>query len=113
MTDTFKCPPPAGATESGAWDDSVETGQWWRLVAHAYATSSQAIVEAQVWQNGDGCIDLVSEPPHVRLCAGELMLTPEQARDLAATLLDAADQADGWAQGAALVDPRQLIGDRP
>ena len=55
-------------------------------------------VQASAVQFADGSIDDggVHEPPHVYL--GDDGLTSAQARELAAALLDTADEVDRWAQ---------------
>jgi hypothetical protein len=54
-------------------------------------------VQPTAVQFSDGRVDDGSqhEPPHVYL--GDEALTTTQARELAATLIEAADEVDGWA----------------
>jgi hypothetical protein len=54
-------------------------------------------VQPTAIQFSDGRIDdgSVHEPPHVYLA--DNALTTTQARELAATLIEAADEVDGWA----------------
>jgi hypothetical protein len=54
-------------------------------------------VQPTAIQFSDGRVDdgSVHEPPHVYLA--DNALTAAQARELAATLIEAADEVDGWA----------------
>jgi hypothetical protein len=90
-------PVPAGA-EPDDWQDDVP--QPYRILLGVLRNTDgveHTTVQATAVQYADGRIDdgSVHEPPHVYLA--DNALTTMQARELAATLIDAADEVDGWA----------------
>jgi hypothetical protein len=99
MTTTIPgVPVPHGARPDDWQDDSPQP---YRVLFGALRTIDgihvdQVSVQATAIQFPDGRIDdgSVHEPPHVYL--GDDALTTTQARALAATLLETANEVDGW-----------------
>jgi hypothetical protein len=74
-----------------------------RVAAGCIKPRSTAVV-LEVWttagQSADGCIDVDQEPPTIRIdILWERGLTSGQARELAAVLIEGADQIDRWVAG--------------
>jgi hypothetical protein len=90
---------PAGAEHDGTWEDDdpqpyrVVYGVPRGVVGHKLALQTFAL------QWADGSINTTDDPPRVSLLDihEDNGLTSAQARDLAASLIEAADEVDGWA----------------
>lgn len=88
-------PLPAGALSADIWEygERVVLGP-----PHSVPMRSDVVVRASAIQRADGTVAPRPEPPAVRVdLDSDVEFTAEQARQLAAALLDAADQADEWA----------------
>jgi hypothetical protein len=103
-TPTPDVPLPAGAMSLGDWvaDDPHPA---WRLIEAPYRgiDGYQAIVRPEAIQYADGSLDIGRDGPTVNVhILEDNGMTPQQARALAALIVEAADQADAWAaaQGA-------------
>ena len=97
-TTTPDVPTPAGVTYADTWQD--DTPMPYRVLFGETATPAGSWtqpVQATAVQFTDGRIDdgSVHEAPHVYL--GNDALTSTQARELAAALIETADEADRWA----------------
>jgi hypothetical protein len=84
--------------EPDAWQDDVP--QPYRILFGVLRNTDgveHTTVQATAVQFSDGRIDdgSVHEPPHVYL--GDDALSSSQARELAAALIETADEVDGWA----------------
>jgi hypothetical protein len=68
--------------------------------SHGIQGRAEVNVSTTAVQLADGSIDDGSrlDPPFVYVEANDLGLTSQQARELAAVLIGAADEVDGWAQ---------------
>jgi hypothetical protein len=88
-------PPPVGAVFADIWEveDPLQ-----RLVIGAYRGVTGLVTH--VWtsaiQWADGGIAQQPDPPRVHI-GGDIELSSDQARELAAALLEAADEIDQWA----------------
>ena len=92
-------PIPAGVTNTDAWQE--DTPQPYRVLFGELRNTGGVkftTVQATAVQFADGRIDDGSEyeAPHVYL--GDDALTSAQARDLAAALIETADEVDWWAE---------------
>jgi len=89
-------PLPVGAVFGDVWEgDDPE-----RVIMgpNRGVTDSDAIVWTTTIQRADGGISLEPEPPHIHIqTIWEDGLNSDQARELAAVLLEAAAEMDGWA----------------
>jgi hypothetical protein len=89
---------PAGAVHADEWED--DDPQPYRIVTGARRgiTDRDLIVWTSALQRQDGSLDVDRDPPTVNLGAvsWERGLTAGQARELAALLVEAADEIDGW-----------------
>jgi hypothetical protein len=98
-TYTPDVPVPLGARPDTWEDDSPQPYRVLLGAVHAIdgIHVDRVSVQATAIQFLDGRIDdgSVHEPPHVYLA--DNALTTTQARELAATLIEAADEADRWA----------------
>jgi hypothetical protein len=95
---TYDVSLPDGARALEAWQD--DEPQPYRVICSDTRNvdgTTYTTVQATAIQLADGRVDdgSVHEAPHVYL--GDNALTSDQARNLAALLVDAADKADGWA----------------
>ena len=92
-------PIPAGAECVDDWQDDAPLP--YRIVFGELRNTDGVkftTVQATAVQYADGRIDdgLVHEPPHVYL--GDDALTSTQARELAAALIETANEVDRWAE---------------
>ena len=100
MTNTIPdVPIPSGVARSDEWQD--DTPRPYRLLFGELRNIGGVkftTVQATAIQFADGSIDdgSMHEPPHVYL--GDDGLTSVQARELAAALIETADEVDRWAQ---------------
>src|ERR1700730_13781592 len=86
-------PLPAGAVFGDIWEgDDPERVVWG---ANRGITDSDLIIWTSAMQRTDGRIYSESEPPKVHVDGG-VDLNSDQARELAAALLEAAAELDGW-----------------
>ena len=90
-------PTPAGAEHDGTWaEDDLQPyrviyGVSRGVVGHQLALQTSAL------QYADGNINTTDDPPRVSLDIHyDSGLTSDQARDLAASLIEAATEVDGW-----------------
>ncbi|ORW85967.1 hypothetical protein AWB92_26685 [Mycobacterium sp. IEC1808] len=91
-------PLPAGAGESsGGWIDRDETYPLPYRIAycHRYDTTGLMWVEGSAIQLNDGRVDGEIEPPKISVYPPEMFSTAA-ARQLAAALIEIADQLDQW-----------------
>jgi hypothetical protein len=93
-------PLPAGARQVGGWDpgrimDADETRDW-RLIfgADRKITDGTAYVHLRATQYADGSLEDLG----VTVYTADDDLSSDQARELAAVLLEAAAELDGWAR---------------
>jgi hypothetical protein len=86
-------PLPAGAVFGDVWEgtDPERVIQW----PHRGVTDSDAIIRMTAIQRADGSISPAPEPPMVHI-SGADELNSDQARELAAALLEAAAEMDAW-----------------
>ncbi|MCV7210340.1 hypothetical protein [Mycolicibacterium canariasense] len=97
--------PPVGADLVGQWEDHIEGQQAYRGICGAdrHITDHEATVYPMVVQLADGSIqdDEVSSPG-IYVCQGDRDCLPrlnvDQARELAAALLDCVTELDRWVQ---------------
>ena len=97
MTTTVPDVPVPPGVEPDAWQNDVP--QPYRVLFGALRNTDgveYTTVQATAYQYTDGRIDdgSVREAPHVYL--GDDALSSSQARELAAALIVAADEVDGW-----------------
>jgi hypothetical protein len=100
-TNIHDVPIPAGAAKTDEWQDDSPLP--YRLLFGELRGVDglhldRVSVQPTAVQFSDGRVDdgSVHEPPHVYL--GDDGLSSSQARELASLLVEAADQADRWAQ---------------
>ncbi len=97
--------PPAGADLVGRWEDTTDGQQPYRSVfgRDRLVTDSEVRVYAFAIQLADGSTDLFADPGGVNVAYGESIglgqLNSDQARELAAALLECAAELDGWVAG--------------
>jgi hypothetical protein len=102
------CPLPAGAEGDGEWILDDPHVPAWRLlrgrtrsvgdtiVHYGGFTTGLAEVETGGSQNDDGTFD-PQDPPHILVHVyTDTGLDSDQAREVAALLIEAADEIDGW-----------------
>lgn len=95
MTTAMHLPPlPAAAVDATEFDDNT----WVVFGPNHYAGNIG--VRASAIQHRAGIITMDEERPAVQLGSGNQALTPQQARQLALGLLNAAELAEQWAVGA-------------
>ncbi|MDC8980674.1 hypothetical protein PR370_01075 [Mycobacterium marinum] len=87
-------PLPPGATWADQWDDvgRVVTGP------HRHVTDSDVRIWTSALQRTDGAINNQRDywPPQVHVEGNVIDVNSDQARELAAALLEAAALIDGW-----------------
>ena len=91
-------PLPAGIVAAKGWQDSGLRELPYRVIfgAHRDVTDHKARVYTSAIQFADGRIDDgLIEAPSLAVSDAD-SLTSDQARELAALLLEAADELDGW-----------------
>jgi hypothetical protein len=90
-------PVPAGAEDDGTWED--DEPQPYRVIygVPRGVVGHELTLQTSALQYADGSINTTDDPPRVSLDIHEDDgLTSAQARDLAASLIEAADEVDGW-----------------
>lgn len=82
--------PPAGATSVGGWDSETEGGHWCRSIQWATFGAGATAVDIDGLQDDTGAVD----GPYLSVYGleGGGQLTAAAARQLAATLTEAADE---------------------
>lgn len=97
--------PPIGADLVCDWETHIKDHQPYRTICGAdrHVTDHEATVYSAVTQLADGTIeDSELAAPGVYVCQGDRdcldRLNSDQARELAAALLEAAAELDGWVQ---------------
>ncbi|BCI52901.1 hypothetical protein NIIDNTM18_21790 [Mycolicibacterium litorale] len=97
--------PPAGADLVCQWEDHIEGQQPYRAIygADRHITDHDATVYSAVTQLADGTLEDSDElSPGIYVCQGDRdclsKLNSDQARELAAALLECAAELDGWVQ---------------
>lgn len=100
---------PAGAVDSTEWYDDPPWPAYRIIHGRVRSvggpihhtndhTTGLAEVETNACQRLDGTLE-VDDPPQIQVQAySDNGITPEQARAVAAALLEAADEVDGWVQ---------------
>lgn len=103
MTTTYTVPLPAGAQCTDSWELDIPFA--YRII-HGENRGLEGQESLTVWttatQLADGRIDADREPPTVNIdgICWESGLSSVQARELAAVILECADEVDGWAATA-------------
>jgi hypothetical protein len=91
-------PLPAGTEDDGIWTD--DDPQPYRVI-HGVprgVTGHELALQTSALQWADGSINTTDDPPRVSIdIYYDDGLTSAQARDLAASLIEAADEIDRWA----------------
>jgi len=92
--------PPAGVASVDVWE--ADDPQPYRLIfgATREIADGTAWVSTSAVQWADGSIDTDGriEEPHIAVVDNNDLLSSKQARELAAALLEAADELDEWAR---------------
>jgi hypothetical protein len=90
-------PLPAGAKDDGIWEN--DDPQPYRVVygVPRGVDGQDLVLQTSALQYADGSINTTDDPPRVSLDIHyDDGLTSDQARDLAAALIEAADEVGGW-----------------
>jgi hypothetical protein len=100
---TITLPPvplPAGAEDDGTWTDDDPQPPY-RVIygVPRGVVGIELALQTSALQYADGSINTTDDPPRVSLdIHPDDGLTGQQARDLAASLLEAADEVEGWSR---------------
>lgn len=93
-------PLPAGAVCADLWQDT-DHRPWRRITGEVRGVTGNGSIScwAECIQYADGTLDQSAiDRPSVQVEADREALSARQARELAASLLAAADELDGWAE---------------
>jgi hypothetical protein len=90
---------PAGVKRVSEWETDEPTPRRYVSTANYRVVGHSAVIWWDATQFADGSIDVDRDPPTVRVdgLAWEHGLSSEQARVLAAVLIEGADEIDRWA----------------
>ncbi|BCI89368.1 hypothetical protein PJK45_20610 [Mycobacterium kansasii] len=100
-TTTPDVPLPPGAVFANLWEDATTDRPYRRITSEVRSIegNTNVLVWVEAIQYGDGSLDQSAiDRPSVQIEANQEALSSRQARELAAALLTAADELDGWAK---------------
>jgi hypothetical protein len=81
------------------WEDDTPSRLSYRVIygVPRGVTGHELALQTSAIQYSDGGINTTDDPPQVSIYMHEASaLTSDQARELAASLIEAADEVDGW-----------------